>query len=50
MSLGMVQLGSASRSTPCFNEKINFNLNQTVVEAYGSAGHSQFNLYTQKQL
>ena len=29
MSLGMVQLGNAARSTPCFNEKINFNFNQT---------------------
>ena len=50
MSLGMVQLGNAARSTPCFNEKRNLNFNQTLVEAYGSARHSQFCLCTHKQL
>ena len=50
MSLGILQLGNDARSTPCFNVKRNLNFNQTVVEAHGSARHSQSNLYTHKQL
>ena len=45
MELGMVQLGNAARSTPCFNEKRSCKL-----EAHGSARHSQFILYAQKAL